>query len=98
MVLHFTLSIKCIYILPFLVPKSGSWRAELFAENDVPDPPSFMTEMFGKRNFSDMKLKPDSHARPLWVAPDGVIYLQAYSPAYPHARDFLIAIAEVCFF
>uniref|UniRef100_A0A7E4VRH1 General transcription and DNA repair factor IIH helicase/translocase subunit XPB n=1 Tax=Panagrellus redivivus TaxID=6233 RepID=A0A7E4VRH1_PANRE len=77
-----------------LIPKSGSRRAELFAESTGPDPQSFMTKMFGKRNFSNMKLKPDSRARPLWIAPDGHIYLEAHSPAYPHARDFLIAIAE----
>lgn len=33
--------------------------------------------------------------RPLWVAPDGHIFLESFSPVYKHARDFLIAIAEV---
>jgi len=28
-------------------------------------------------------------------APDGHIFLEAFSPVYKHARDFLIAIAEV---
>ena len=31
----------------------------------------------------------------LFQAPDGHIFLEAYSPVYKHARDFLIAIAEV---
>ena len=32
----------------------------------------------------------------LFQAPDGHIFLEAFSPVYKHARDFLIAIAEVC--
>lgn len=35
--------------------------------------------------------------RPLWVCPDGRIFLETYSPIYKQAYDFLIAIAEpVC--
>ena len=35
--------------------------------------------------------------RPLWVTPDGRIFLETYSPVYKQAYDFLIAIAEpVC--
>ena len=30
-------------------------------------------------------------------APDGHIFLEAFSPVYKHARDFLIAIAEVLY-
>lgn len=41
-----------------------------------------------------MELKPDSASRPLWVAPNGHIFLEAFSPVYKHAHDFLIAIAE----
>lgn len=44
-----------------------------------------------------MTLKPDNTSRPLWVAPNGHIFLEAFSPVYKHAHDFLIAIAEpVC--
>lgn len=32
--------------------------------------------------------------RPLWVCPDGRIYLETFSPIYKQAYDFLIAIAE----
>ena len=32
--------------------------------------------------------------RPLWVCPDGRIFLETYSPLYKQAYDFLIAIAE----
>ncbi|XP_055327559.1 general transcription and DNA repair factor IIH helicase subunit XPB-like [Paramacrobiotus metropolitanus] len=44
-----------------------------------------------------MALKPDHASRPLWVAPDGHIFLEAFSPVYKHAQDFLVAISEpVC--
>lgn len=44
-----------------------------------------------------MILKPDNASRPLWVAPNGHIFLESYSPVYKHAHDFLIAISEpVC--
>ncbi|XP_002732918.2 general transcription and DNA repair factor IIH helicase/translocase subunit XPB-like [Saccoglossus kowalevskii] len=44
-----------------------------------------------------MKLKTDHSSRPLWLAPNGYIFLESFSPVYKHARDFLIAIAEpVC--
>jgi len=44
-----------------------------------------------------MNLKVDHAARPLWVAPDGHIFLESFSPVYRHAHDFMIAIAEpVC--
>ncbi|KAI0980691.1 hypothetical protein GJ496_001482 [Pomphorhynchus laevis] len=41
-----------------------------------------------------MILKSDHEQRPLWVTPDGRIFLEAFSPVYKHAHDFLIAIAE----
>lgn len=35
--------------------------------------------------------------RPIWVCPDGRIFLETFSPAYKNAEDFMIAIAEpVC--
>ena len=44
-----------------------------------------------------MELRPDHESRPLWVAPNGHIFLEAFSPVYKHAHDFLIAISEpVC--
>ncbi|KAM6200374.1 general transcription and DNA repair factor IIH helicase/translocase subunit XPB [Sarcoramphus papa] len=44
-----------------------------------------------------MPLKADHSSRPLWVAPDGHIFLEAFSPVYKYAQDFLVAIAEpVC--
>ncbi|XP_071978106.1 general transcription and DNA repair factor IIH helicase/translocase subunit XPB [Engystomops pustulosus] len=44
-----------------------------------------------------MPLKGDHVSRPLWVAPDGHIFLEAFSPVYKYAQDFLVAISEpVC--
>ncbi|XP_050452122.1 general transcription and DNA repair factor IIH helicase subunit XPB [Cataglyphis hispanica] len=53
---------------------------------------------FGAKDYrSQMILKPDNASRPLWVAPNGHIFLESFSPVYKHAHDFLIAIAEpVC--
>lgn len=53
---------------------------------------------YGAKDFRKVvKLKPDHSSRPLWVAPDGHIYLESFSPVYKHAHDFLIAISEpVC--
>ncbi|DBA93765.1 hypothetical protein WJX82_000412 [Trebouxia sp. C0006] len=48
-------------------------------------------------DFSKLQLKPDHQNRPLWVCPDGRIFLETYSAVYKQAYDFLIAVAEpVC--
>lgn len=53
---------------------------------------------FGAKDYrSQMILKPDNSSRPLWVAPNGHIFLESFSAVYKHAHDFLIAISEpVC--
>lgn len=53
---------------------------------------------FGAKDYrSLLELRLDHESRPLWVAPDGHIFLEAFSPVYKHAHDFLIAISEpVC--
>ena len=71
------------------VPGAASRNAEVGeAEEDE----------FGAKDFrSQMELRPDHSSRPLWVAPNGHIFLEAFSPVYKHAHDFLIAISEpVC--
>jgi DNA repair helicase Rad25 len=45
-------------------------------------------------DLSSLPLKPDHASRPFWVAPTGLILLEASSPLYEEARDFLVAIAE----
>jgi DNA excision repair protein ERCC-3 len=39
-------------------------------------------------------LKDDHEKRPIWIAPDGKLFLEAFSPLYKPATDFMIAIAE----
>lgn len=53
---------------------------------------------YGAKDYrSQMLLKSDHESRPLWVAPNGHIFLESFSPVYKHAHDFLIAISEpVC--
>lgn len=45
-------------------------------------------------DFTNLRLKRDHESRPFWVCPNGVIVLEAFSPLYEQARDFLIAICE----
>ncbi|XP_071942531.1 general transcription and DNA repair factor IIH helicase/translocase subunit XPB-like isoform X2 [Antedon mediterranea] len=50
---------------------------------------------YGAKDYrSQLELKGDHGSRPLWVAPDGHIFLESFSPVYKHAHDFLIAISE----
>ena len=49
---------------------------------------------FVDTDFHSVRLKPDHAARPLWIAPDGHVFLESFSPIYQQAYDFLIAIAE----
>lgn len=57
-----------------------------------------LEDEFGAKDYrAQMTLKPDNESRPLWVAPNGHIFLESFSPVYKHAHDFLIAISEpVC--
>lgn len=76
-------------LLHCLVPKAASRKAE---DNES----GALEDEFGAKDFrSTLQLKPDHASRPLWVAPDGHIFLESFSPVYKHAHDFLIAIAEV---
>lgn len=59
---------------------------------------SILEDEYGAKDYrSQMELKVDHGSRPLWVAPNGHIFLESFSPVYKHAHDFLIAISEpVC--
>eukprot|EP00731_Ephydatia_muelleri_P018733 Em0011g773a len=72
-----------------LIPSSASRNAEVAVAPE---------DEFGAKDYRKiLELKLDHQSRPLWIAPDGHIFLEAFSPVYRHARDFLIAIAEpVC--
>lgn len=48
----------------------------------------------GYFDFSTLQMKKDHEARPVWVCPNGRIFLEAFSPIYKQAYDFLVAIAE----
>jgi DNA excision repair protein ERCC-3 len=39
-------------------------------------------------------LKHDHESRPIWITNDNLIFLEAFSPLYQQAYDFLVAIAE----
>lgn len=69
-------------------PKAASRKIEEYGEDDE----------FGAKDFSkDLILKADCQNRPLWIGPDGHIFLETFSPVYKHAHDFLITISEpVC--
>jgi len=45
-------------------------------------------------DFSRLPLKADHASRPIWVCPDGRVFLETASPLYKQAYDFLIAIAD----
>ncbi|XP_055378892.1 general transcription and DNA repair factor IIH helicase subunit XPB [Condylostylus longicornis] len=73
------------------VPGAASKSAE---KNDD----GVQEDEYGAKDYrSQMQLKLDHFNRPLWVAPNGHIFLESFSPVYKHAHDFLIAISEpVC--
>ncbi|CAD5112992.1 DgyrCDS2195 [Dimorphilus gyrociliatus] len=74
---------------PQSVPKIAS-------KNDMDKEISTAAEdEFGAKDYrSILELKLDHNARPLYVAPNGHIFLESFSPVYKHAHDFLIAISE----
>ncbi|CAF0957967.1 unnamed protein product [Adineta steineri] len=84
------------------IPQAASRRLDDLADMDDDDlyrpSTSSDTNQQGSVDFrSEMVLKADHENRPLWVTPDGHIFLESFSPVYKHAHDFLIAIAEpVC--
>ena len=50
-----------------------------------------------KEDYTQLTLKPDAQARPLWVCYDGRIILEAFNPLQSQAQDFLITISSsVC--
>jgi len=51
-------------------------------------------DLTSTQDFSKLPLKPDHDKRPIWVCPNGRVYLETYSPVYKQAYDFLIAIAD----
>ena len=62
-------------------------QARLAALEGASDSSSF-------NDFSQLTLKKDHEVRPLWVCPNGRLFLEAFSPLYAQAYDFLVAISE----
>ncbi|TSK62675.1 TFIIH basal transcription factor complex helicase XPB subunit [Bagarius yarrelli] len=79
-------------------PGSESQEAVPAAAGKQVDESSTKVDEYGAKDYRlQMLLKADHSSRPLWVAPDGHIFLEAFSPVYKYAQDFLVAIAEpVC--
>lgn len=50
---------------------------------------------FGAMDFRSVKSKPDHETRPMWVTPDGNIFVESFSSMYPAAHNFLVTVAEV---
>lgn len=49
------------------------------------------------RDYTDLDLKEDHNNRPVWVCPDGYLYLELFTEVSKQALDFLVTIAEpVC--
>lgn len=74
------------------VPQASKRNVEERGEQTTPK------DQYGAFDFrTQLELRDDHSCRPLWVAPNGHIFLESYSPVYIHAKDFLITIAEpVC--
>jgi len=80
-----------------VVGNEADWVPEAASKMEaIPD--NVEEDDFGAQDFrKQMELRLDHGNRPLWVAPNGHIFLEAFSPVYRHAHDFLIAISEpVC--
>ncbi|KAK2701589.1 hypothetical protein QYM36_019770, partial [Artemia franciscana] len=56
---------------------------------------SVQEDTFGAKDYrNEMTLKPVHECHPLWVLPNGHIFLESFSPVHKHAHDFLVVIAE----
>lgn len=56
---------------------------------------SLKTDEFGAKDHSQsLQMKDDHKCRPLWISPDGHIFLETFSPVYKQTQDFLITISE----
>ena len=68
-----------------LLPKCASKGTKDAGEEDE----------YGAKDYRKLlSLKPDHKYRSLYIAPNGHIFLESFSPVFRHAQDFLIAIAE----
>lgn len=76
----------------------GEFVPDAAMKNAEKNDDAIQEDEYGAKDYrSQMELKSDNASRPLWVAPNGHVFLESFSPVYKHAHDFLIAISEpVC--
>eukprot|EP00158_Paraphelidium_tribonemae_P008406 Partr_v1_DN28572_c1_g2_i4_m73795 putative dna repair helicase len=60
----------------------------------IQDPATHLFERDDALDCSFLHLKRDHDKRPLWISPEGNIFLESFSPLLEQAQDFLVAIAE----
>lgn len=73
----------------------GAKKAKEAVEESAIDRIVFEEENCVFRDYStELTLKPDHEKRPIWITKDNLIYLEAFSPIYQQACDFLVTIAE----
>ena len=73
----------------FALPKSATTTVEDHGAS------SLRTDEFGAKDYSQsLQMKEDHKCRPLWISPDGHIFLETFSPVYKETQDFLITISE----
>ncbi|XP_037788655.1 general transcription and DNA repair factor IIH helicase subunit XPB-like [Penaeus monodon] len=74
------------------VPQASKQNVEERGQQTTPK------DQYGAFDYrKEVELRDDHESRPLWVASNGHIFLESFSPVYKHAKDFLITISEpVC--
>lgn len=72
--------------------KLPTTSGNLASDNDLSS--RLLGRLFQNDENSSLPLKLDHANRPLWVASNGHIFLESFSPLHELAQDFLVAIAE----
>ena len=74
---------------------SGDLPGAASVAADVSGQTGTREDEYGAKDYRHLlNLKLDHASRPLYIAPDGHIFLETFSSVYKHAHDFLIAISE----
>lgn len=86
-------------LIPVVVPKIAKIRlpASLLKNKNTGEEnisEKILANLFQSSDNAELSLKLDHMSRPLWVASNGHIFLESYSPLHELAQDFLIAISE----
>lgn len=88
-----------VFLFSLLPKKKDADGVAMAVDNDDGvdfDPEDGQADSSGERALDcrTLAVKPDYAMRPLWVATNGRIFLESFSPIYKQARDFLVAISE----